>query len=147
MFSRRVNFNDYISLDAHTGLHYSRVGEDVHPLADEVSRGRANHYFDDSIRSFIEVNFSPLTGKNIMWKYVNEDTSCPDVFIYSVLISKRFRSALDLVSFYFISFSFVFWYEKNNLKGLELIPRKGWDVCNIENTKRIIIRGDFMANK
>lgn len=54
------------------------------PMAGEVSRGRAKRYFDDSIRSFIEVN-RPLHRGNIMRKHGNEDAILP-VRMFSVYL-------------------------------------------------------------
>lgn len=58
LFSRRVNFNDYISLDARALFERCFV-----PLAAVKYReGARIYYFEDSIRSFVEVN-RLLTGE------------------------------------------------------------------------------------
>lgn len=105
--------------------HRSRVAEDV-PLDGEVSRGRAKRYFDDSIRSFIEVN-RPLTGEILcgntgmrMRYFLSGCFLC----IYSVLISNGsignqygFLSALPL-------FFFLFFVRKKLSQGIRINSTK-----------------------
>lgn len=130
LFSRRVNFNDYISLGARARAQTRTVRESPKmfpwPMAGEVSRGRAKRYFDDSIRSFIEVN-RPLTGEILcgntgmrMRYFLSGCFLC----IYSVLISNGsignqygFLSALPL-------FFFLFFVRKKLSQGIRINSTK-----------------------